>query len=223
MTILKEFAVAACAASFLWAAPGLAESRIAVGGNIGTTGVAADVQFKVNDFIVLRGGGNYLEFELNEETYDDIEYDAEIDFTNFAAFVDLHPFANAFTISGGVYVGDKGLSLDARPIEPVEIGGQTFTPEQVGSLVGDVDLEDAAPYLGLGFNNAFTGGRLSFSAMAGVMFTGDPDVSLNSEGGILSDSAVLRAELDAEEENLEADVDDFEFYPVLTIGLNIRF
>ncbi len=54
----------------------------------------------------------------------------------------------------------------------------------------------------------------------GVFYQGTPDVTLNQTGGVV---AVSQADLDAEEKNLEDDLDDFEFYPVATIGIHFRF
>lgn len=206
----------------LAATPAAAVGRAAAGANVGTAGLGADLQFQVNEFLVLRGGASFLKFEF-DETYDDVDYDAEIDFSNIAAFADLHPFANAFVVAAGVYYGEKTVNLDATPTAPVEIGDQLFAPGDVGVLSGAAELNDAAPFAGLGFSNAFSGGRVSVQALAGVMMTGEADVSLSSEGGALSGAPALEAELRREEERLEADLSDYEFYPVLTLGFNVRF
>ena len=46
----------------------------------------------------------------------------------------------------------------------------------VGGADGTVEMEDVAPFLGVGFSNAFTGRRLNFSLLVGVMATGSPEL-----------------------------------------------
>ena len=116
--------------------------------NAGTTGVGAEVQLSLGPVFVLRGGIDTLGYDF-DESYSDIDYSGRVDFDTVSGFVDLHPFLNGFLISGGVYVGDRAIDLNGRPTAPVEIGGATFTPAQVGTLSGRVKLSDTAPFVGV--------------------------------------------------------------------------
>ena len=95
--------------------------------NAGTTGVGAEVQLSLGPVFVLRGGIDTLGYDF-DEAYSDVDYSGRFDFDTVSGFVDLHPFLNGFLISGGVYVGDRVINLNARPNAPVDIGGATFTP-----------------------------------------------------------------------------------------------
>ncbi len=217
--------LAATAALAIAAAPQavFAEAK-SVDAGIGTTGIGVNASAKLLPWVAVRGGYNYLQFELDEMEYDGIEYDTEIDFSTFGGFVDIHPFRNGFTLTGGVYQGNKEVMLDATPDEPVEIGNLTFTPEQVGTLIGTVALEDTAPYLGIGWDGAlYSESMINFWVRAGVMFTGSPEIALDASGGILTDDPVLQAEIQREVENLEEEVDDYEYYPVINLGVAFRF
>ncbi|MCG8442527.1 MAG: hypothetical protein MI723_12030 [Caulobacterales bacterium] len=201
--------------------------RLAISGGVGTNGLGAEVQARATDQLVIRGGGYYLGVSI-DESYDDVDYDADIDFTTGGVFADFHPFSNGWLISGGGYFGARELGGSATPSEPVDIGDFTFQPEEIGTLLLDADLGDSAPFVGVGFNNAFSSqGRISYQAMLGVMFTGAPEISLESVGGLADLDPVLRAEVDAqlalEEANIEDDLDPFRYYPVLSLGLNYRF
>ena len=55
------------------------------------------------------------------------------------------------------------------------------------------------------------------------MMSGTPDITLESVGGTLSDDPDFQQALADEEENLQDEVDDFEFYPVVQLGLTYRF
>lgn len=198
-------------------------SRFAVGVQGGTPGLGANVQFSLNDYLVLRGGYDALSIE-RDDTYDGIPYNGEADFSSPGAFVDLHPFRNAFFVSGGAYFGDRSVDIDSTPTTPTEIGGVTFTPEQIGTLRGSIDLEGTAPFVGVGFDNTFTsGGHWGWRVLVGAAFSDEPQVDLASEGGSISDTAEFQAALAVEEADILAEADDYDVLPVVQLGLNYRF
>ncbi|MGF1454500.1 MAG: hypothetical protein ACFB6R_03890 [Alphaproteobacteria bacterium] len=197
------------------------KNNLSFGVTAATTGFGPEIQVRVLPRLVLRGGYNYFRFGVDDD-YDGVEYDAELNLSNFIVGADIHPFGNAFFISGGAFIGDKSVDLDGNTTEPVEIGDTTFSPDEIGTLSGEVELKAVAPFAGLGFDNTFSGGRVGFKIMAGVLFTGSPDATLVSSGGSLSDDPTLVAELQQEEQSLEEEIEDFQFYPLISLGLNIR-
>ena len=212
----------------LSAAPALAQTggRVAVGAQIGTTGVGAEVQVQATPMVTLRAGGDMFKYDEQAET-DDYNYDAELDFSTLSAFADLHPFQNPFFLSAGIYLGERSVTVDGRANSNVVVGGQTFTPDQFGRLVGDADFGDSAPFLGLGWNNTFrTAGPIGFKIVAGATFGSDPTVDLRREGGMTlppSVQAAVDAEIQAEEDDLERELEDFKVLPVLQAGVTYRF
>ena len=54
------------------------------------------------------------------------------------------------------------------------------------------------------------------------MFQGSPTANLSATGPIASDPG-FQADLAKEENNLQDDLDNFEYYPVISIGFNYRF
>lgn len=198
---------------------------VGVGVTGGTTGLAAEV--KANPLpssrLLLRGSYNFAEFSGDIES-DGVEYDGDFTLSNFGAFADVAPFGGPFYISGGAYIGEKGADLVATPATDVNIGGMTFTPAQVGSLLGTAEFNDVAPYAGIAFDNfANSIGGWSFNARAGVMFVGSAEVNLTSADGLLSSDPVLLSELREEIESIEEDAEDYKYFPVLTIGVTRRF
>ena len=219
---MKRMITLAALAIGAGAGTGAAHAQIAVGLGIGTTGGVAEAQMEVTPNIQIRGGYNYFQYDL-DDAYDDIEYSGDLDFSTLAAFVDLRPFGNSFIITGGAYFGEKTISLSALPGQTYEIGGQTYTSAQVGTLTGSVDLEDTAPFVGLGWDTTFQGGPIGFKFIAGAMFTGTPTANLSSTGGTLSNDATFQQQLADEEQNLQDDINDFEVYPVVQAGLTLSF
>ena len=217
-------ALALSAAAALWAGAADAQtSRFAVGVQGGTPGVGGTVSFMVSDYITLRGSYDRLSLD-RDDTYDGIDYSGEADFNSPGAFVDLHPFRNAFFVSGGAYFGDRTVDIASTPKRPVSIGGVTFTPEQVGTLNGSLELEGTAPFVGLGFDNTFSsGGHWGWRVLVGAAFGDDPQVDLNASGGTISDTPQFQAQLALEEAEIQEEADDYNILPVLQVGLNYRF
>lgn len=195
---------------------------VGAGVGVGTTGFVAEAKYAPTDHLQMRGSFNVLQYDRTEEI-DGIDYDGELNMTNVGVFADYFPFHNGFNISGGAYMGDKSVDLTATPASNVEIGSMSFTPAQVGTLQGDVKMKDFAPYLGVGYDNFIGSSNISFNARAGVMFGGSPEANLNAVGGLLSTDPVLTQELRSEIEDIENDLEDFKYYPVISIGLAKKF
>jgi hypothetical protein len=213
--------VALAAAGSGWTA-GAAHAQVDLSASIGTTGGSVEAKVKVAPILAVRGGYNYFQYEA-DDTYDDIAYQGDLDLSTFGAFLDLHPFGNAFMLTGGAYFGEKTLDLFATPTQNVQIGNQTFTPAQVGTLNMQADLEDTAPFVGLGWDTSFDGSGVGFRFVAGAMFTGSPQVNLTASGGTLSNDSNFQNQVAIEEQNLEDDVEDYEIYPVVQVGITFGF
>ncbi len=194
-----------------------------VGGSVGTAGVGIHAKAAFSDYVSVTGGFDYLKFG-RDEVYDGINYEGDLKFSNFSGLVNFHPFKNGFNISGGAYIGDKTLDLTATPATNVQIGDVSFTPAEVGTLNGAASLKNLAPYAGIGYDGFMTAsGNWSFNAKAGILFTGTPEISLVSTGGTLSNDPTFRAELTKEVNNLQRDIKDFKYYPVVSLGVTRKF
>jgi hypothetical protein len=223
LRILKILAAAAALVA-LPATGALAQSgSFALGANLGTPGVGVEAQFRVSDSLVVRGGADWLSYS-RDETYSGVEYDGKLKAATAGLFADWHLGGSAFLVSAGAYLGDRKVELDAQPAGPVNIGGATFTPAQVGRIDGKAKMSKAQPFVGLGFDNTFTSeGAWGFRALAGVSLSKAPDVSLRASGGTLSNDPTFQARLRQEEADLQDDADDFKYYPIVQIGVTRRF
>lgn len=197
--------------------------RFAVGANIGTPGVGAELQYKLNENFVVRGGGDWMNFDY-DHTYSDIDYSAKLKTSTGGAFIDWHPGGGAFFLSGGGYFGERKARLDGRPTQPTQIGSLTFTPEQIGTIRGDVEMSKTQPFLGLGWDNTFSrNGRWGFRLLGGVSFSDKPDVNLTATDGTLAADPTFQAQLIEEEAKIRDDAKGFKYFPIAQVGLNYRF
>ena len=217
---------AAAAALLLSAGSAMAQSSepgVAVGATAGTSGVGLDVQVKIGPIFTLRGSLDRLTHSA-DESYDGIDYRGDLTFDTVGAFIDMHPLANGLLISGGAYVGDRDIALAATPTGPVDIGGQTWTPGQVGTLNGAIKLSGVAPFVGIGWDDTFyRSGRWGFRAVAGVAWSDAPEVVLTSTGGSLSNDPTFQARLRDESRDISEEAEGYGLFPIIQVGLNYKF
>jgi hypothetical protein len=200
-----------------------AAAQTAIGLSAGTPGLGVQAAAKVNDLVVIRGAVDGLSLSRDED-YSDIDYDGKARLLTAGLFADLHPGGGGFFVSGGAYVGKRKINLSAQPTAPVDIGGQVFTPAQVGRLDGEAKLSKLQPFVGLGFDNTFLGDRTwGVRLMAGVSFSKRPDVNLTASGGTLSNDPAFQSRLRVEETEAREDAKDFRYFPVIQVGLTRRF
>ena len=198
---------------------------IALGPKIGTTGIGLDLTFGITRFVNLRSGFNYGSFTWSTGL-GDVDYDMDIDLISVPLLVDIHPFANHFRISGGLYIqpGSKA-TIEGTPTTATQIGAHVYTPEVIGTLTGDIEVSSVmTPYLGIGFGNSVGEDQLlTFMVDFGVIFQAY-DVSLSSDGaGMTTKLDTFRNDLLLEEQNVQSDMDDFKIFPVLTFGIAYHF
>ena len=197
-------------------------SRLAIAGRAGTLGLGGDVMINLLTDVNLRLGVGAFSFDYDDD-YSDIEYDFDFDLLTFPVTLDWYPFDGKFHISGGIVFNETDVNLDSRYSGTVEIDGVTYTADEVGTLSGSLDFDNVAPYIGIGWGNAFgRSRRWGFITDLGVAFTGSPNVALSATG-TLSDDPTFRQRLANEEEDLQDDLEDFKFYPVFSANLYFRF
>jgi hypothetical protein len=192
--------------------------RFTLSGKASTLGAGPELGAKLATDINVRVGFNAVDFDLDDVDVDDVDYDIGGDFSSVSAIVDWHIFDDPFRISGGFISMHNEIDLDATPNKNLEIGYSTYTPAQIGTLNGSMDIDGLSPYVGIGWGNPFAGERRwGFTVDLGLVFTDSPDVKLSSTG------TVTLADLEKERSDIEDDFDSLKVYPVISLGLFFRF
>ncbi len=202
------------------ATPALAENgrSVAFGLGVGTLGAGASISTRLNDYLVLGVNGNYFALSKTVD-YGGLSYSGDLELATAGLVADFHPFKSGFMISVGVYWNGNNADFDVTPTNNVVIGGTTYTPAQAGRLDGRVEFDNAAPFLGIGWDGALYGkSSFSFVARLGVLYQGEAKVTLTSSG------TVSNADIATETAQIRSDIEDnLEFYPVLFFGVKIPF
>jgi hypothetical protein len=188
-----------------------------VGARVGTLGVGAEAAIGLTDQIVVRGGIGFQPLDPNA-TFHDIDVKLTLP-TRYNVGLDFY-LNGAFRIGGGILFKRDDPRVRANFNTSQDIGGTTFTQDEIGTLTGKIVSSGTAPYVLIGFGNHTAPGIGLFLDL-GVAFMGDPKVSLTSDG-TLSNDATMRSALDKEATDFENDMRAYlRYWPIMSVGLRI--
>ena len=190
----------------------------------GTLGFGAELNYSINSYVTARGDFNRYDYDYSG-TKEQIDYDFKLKLKSYALFLDLHPFAGSFRLTGGYFNNKNEITATAKPSSSntYTVNGHTYNASQVGTLFGDITFNSGASYLGLGWSTVGTTSTgLGVEFDLGALFQGSPTVKLSATGPI-SNNAQFQSDLKAEQAKDQNDLSSFKTYPVIALGLVYRF
>jgi hypothetical protein len=194
---------------------------------LGTLGYGVDLSSPFNDTFALRVNVNGISI-TETDSQDGTDFEGTLDLFTAGALIDYYPFENNFRLSSGLYYNGNGFTGSAKPSagSTVEIDGNTYTlgnTGDIGSLDSEVSFKSTAPYVGLGWGNDAKDKGWGFTFDLGAMYhgSGTADLKANINNQTLANE--IAADVEAEEQNIKADLEEFKFYPVLSLGVNYTF
>jgi len=211
--------VAAMAASM--ASGALADGH-AVAAKAGILGLGAEYGLSIGERWAVRVGwhGSQLGFDAEEAG---IDYELDLVWDSLSLGVDFHPTGGPLRVFGGLLRNDN--RFDARSVlgDRITIGDTTYDAADVGALVGRVDFDDRAPFIGVGWDWSRRGARrVGVSFDVGVVKQGRPRVLLSATGPIAG-FPQFDDDIAAEEAELREAIEDFDLLPFATVGIVFRF
>ena len=196
----------------------------------GTLGAGLDLDAALNRSFTVRIG--YSGFTLNHSlNTTDVNYHGSLKLSTVTALLDWYPFKGGFHLTAGVAGENTRLDVTGEPVAGTfTINGQTYTSSQLVALTGRAKFsQSAAPYIGLGWGNPVgTNSRLHFLFDIGAIYTGHPVVTLNAQCGSLAPAgSPLCSEIQTNAANeqrvLYNKINKFQWYPVVDLGVAVRF
>ncbi len=188
---------------------------------VSTLGGGIEAEKTFTDATGARVGVNYFTGDYSA-TIDNIDYDVDLHLMTVSAILNWHPFKGDFRISGGAMYNDNHIDITAEPSVSYDIGDTTYTASDVGTLEGKVKFNEIVPYIGIGWDTSFgKSNRLGLLVDLGVIYQGSPDVELTATG--LAGNQAFESDIQAEEDKLQDELDQYEYYPVIGVGLSYRF
>ena len=221
---IRRFGLQLVIGVMLLTLPIQAQAVVGVTGKVGTTGLGGDVTVPlVSNWLNLRSGYNFGELRPST-TQAGIKYKGDMHLESVPILLDLHPFHGGFRITGGVFYNKNEMDLSSL-VDANSVGLGGVPPGTNVALNANVGWsEEFAPYLGIGWGNAADDNTLDlpialgFSLDIGAFYQGSPNVILTERTGTVS-----AADLAIEAAQIEEDLSSFKFYPVVTVGIHIRF
>jgi len=187
---------------------------LGVAAKVGTLGLGIEATSNIVPLFLnarLQGNG----FNYNTTITDtNVTYDAKLELATIGLLADVYPLGGKFRITGGAYYNGNKLTMNSQPLGAVVIGGTTYTNPAVTTAV---DFNKFAPYVGIGWGDAISSGSpIGFSFELGALYMGKPKTSIVAPGVSAADIAVEKQKLDDSLKNMQ-------FYPVASIGINVKF
>jgi hypothetical protein len=209
---------------------GIASAEVGASLRAGTLGIGVELNMGLAETLNLRVGYNTYDYDDTIEDTD-VRYKGEIKLRNPTVLLDWHAFHGGFRFSFGAVITDTKIEAIGEPTNGTyELDGQTYTAAQVGTLRGKVEMGNSiAPYLGIGWGNTVdAAGRVTFLFDIGAAYMGTPDVNLVATCGSAAPTGSaacnsLQAAVQQEDDDLSNDATLYEWYPVISVGIAVRF
>jgi len=200
--------------------------HVAAGDNLwlgvkaGTLGIGIEGTWRPIEWLDLRVGGNMFDYK-ESGSQAGVNYDATLQLQTYYATANFRFPASPFRITAGAYSNSNKIKMVSIDTPTFDIGGTTYTATEVGTLSSDTSWDSTSPYLGAGFDFELFG-KVGLTFDFGVLWQGDPTVSLSSDG-TLSGLQSFLDDLESERAELANEVAVFKAYPVLSLGFNFNF
>lgn len=204
----------AAAMALLTVAPARAEFGIGI--NLGNLGFGVEARQVLSPSFDLRFGIAGIAYHTDFE-YDDIDYDVTQSTAVPEVKLDWRPMQGVFRMTFGLAYYNQVSNLELTPGSgSYQIGNNSYSAIQIGTLNGKVSHHVGAPYFGVGWDFLRKNKKLGFTVDVGAYYRNEPDVLLTASAG-----GVSAADLALEAQNIQDD--SLKFVPAVKLGLLFRF
>ena len=218
---------------------------LAIGVKFGVAGIGFDVATPlIPQRINLRGGASFLDYTPSTITTDNLNINGNIKFQNADAMVDWFPFHGSFRLSAGATIyNNTGLTatLSVPTGQSFTVGGIDYYSEPYsgnnpagpiqGTGVFTFGGNNAVPRTTIGFGNMLPRkGHFRLETEIGVQYFSAPTVQYTFTGNGCpaanspesSCGPVNQTDVTNEQNNLQNDLTDLRFFPILSFGLSYK-
>lgn len=207
-----------------------ADPDVALAVRAGTPGVGLDLDLGLSPSVGIRVG--FAGFNVNHSIdTSDVDYDGRLKLRTVTGLLDWYVLRGSFHLTAGVAGNGTKLDVVGQPSQgSYTIDGTMYSSSQLGSLSGELKFGNSlAPYVGFGWGNPTGGsGHLHFLLDVGAIYGGTPRVSLTAQcgpaappGSALCDQ--IQGNVAGEQQKLRDQATILQWYPVVSLGIAVRF
>ncbi len=197
--------------------------RMTLEGHVGLpTFFGASLGWRFSDHFGVRAGYDWFSLTRNQ-SLSDLKYHLKLKMQSEPLFVDLYPWQNrSFRLSAGVLFNQNSFTGSLNPSANVNLGGQLYTPAQVGSLHIQSKQRAVSPIVSMGGNLFYfdSAHQWGFSYDVGAYFAGKPDVQLSTTS---TDPNVIKSVADERDSLRRGIGNKLNIIPVIQTGINFSF
>jgi len=205
---------------------GTVNADFGIGVKAGTLGLGMEGRWSPLPWFDIRAGANQYDFE-ESGTQAGIDYDGVLAMDTYFLTGNFRFPLSPFRVTAGAFSNGNELQLVSQDTggENISIGGIEFSPDYVGSLLSTTSFEDMAPYFGVGFDFELLG-KVGLNLDFGVLWQGDPTVTLDASG---LDTAppdvqiILEQAIEIERMALEDEISNYKAWPVVSLSFVYNF
>lgn len=193
-------------------------ATVTIAASAGTLGFGPEIGYRPHPMFGVRADAEFFSFS-HDIHVDQIKYHGDARLRGYGATADLYPFKNGFRLSAGVRINEDRVGVIATPEQSVTVGSTVYTPAQIGTINARIEANKVVPKFTLGYaRNRHKG--FAWSADAGVMLWGKPQVYDITATGQLANNPAFQANLLQEEGKIEDKVSGYRVYPIgqLSVG-----
>ncbi|MDX1481724.1 MAG: hypothetical protein R3315_08620 [Woeseiaceae bacterium] len=197
-----------------------ADHNLWMGVKAGTLGLGVEGAWRPLPWFDVRVGANGFNYD-ESGSQAGINYDADLTLETFYATANFRFPLSPMRFSVGAFSNGNELQLVSRDAAAFEVGGTVYPAAAVGTLTSVTSFESTAPYAGVGFDfDLFD--KVGLNLDLGVLWQGEPDVTLNADG-VLANDPTFQSALERERQELIAEVEDYKAWPVVSLGFTYKF
>lgn len=203
---------------------GHAHAESTVSAKVSTLGFGAEYVYDINPNFSVVGGINRYSLDRKQKT-DDAEYKGELTLSTVSGGVRYSPWDIGFFLGTGLYLNNNGVSLKAQPkSQSFTFNGTQYSTSDLGDVKIKVEFPKIAPAVSLGWQAKLFGSDVSVTPEVGILFTGSPKLSTSVKcSADATTCGNAESDIEAERKKIQKDLDKFNIYPLLSIGVGYSF
>lgn len=211
--------------------------RFGIGVKMSTLGAGIEAATAVTRHSNVRAAFNAFNYS-DDFTKDGVSYGGELSLRSFDVLYDQY-LVGGLHVSPGLllYNGNRGNASALVPGgQQFSLGGTTYFSSRTNPVTGTgtLDLGTVSPMVLIGVGNLLPRSNRHFTVNleAGVVFQRAPKATLGLNGSVCDSTgticqavtvAPVQANVQAEQNKINKDLDWFRYYPVVSIGFGYKF
>ncbi len=199
---------------------GNALADFGVGFKAGTLGLGVEGRYQPLPTLDVRVGANVYDYD-DTGSRAGVEYDSTLNLETFYATANLSFPLSPLRLTAGLFSNGNEVNMTSLDSATFDIGGTTYTAADVGTLSSTTSFASTSPYVGIGYDFELFG-KVGLNLDLGLLWQGEPEVSLIADGLLASDPTFQNA-LEAERQQLEDDISDYKAWPVISLAFVYNF